>query len=198
MRTFVALDIVGITLFAWFCVVKIIPSSNVSMYRYRLWRLRDRVADEVREGAFEDVAQPRQLVRFIEGIIVLAPELGAVKLAVMRWSCRHVPDAEYPFSLEGLQPREREIMEARINELGALTVRRILFGSPSGWFLALILAPLALISSLVAHLLGGAVDRGSVIEEARHRVRDEIEVDRALVLLGNRSTASRTALLRAA
>jgi hypothetical protein len=165
------------------------------MYRYRLWRLRDQVADDVREGVFQDATQPQRLVQFIEGIIVLAPELGAVKLAVMRWSCRHVPDAEYPFDLQGLQPQDREIMQARINELGALTARRILFGSPSGWFLMLVLTPLALISSLVAHLLSGAVDGSSVIEEARHRVRDEIEVDRALVLLGNRSTPNRSALL---
>jgi hypothetical protein len=151
----------------------------------------------MREGVFEDRTQPQQLLRFIEGIIVLAPELGAVKLAVMRWSCRHVPDAEYPFDLQALRPQDREIMEARINELGTVTVRRILLGSPSGWFLMLVLAPLALISSLVAHLLSGAIDGGSVIEGARHRVRDEIEVDRALVLLGNRGTPTRSAVLSA-
>jgi hypothetical protein len=197
MRTFILLDVVGITLFAWFCVVRIIPSCNVSMYRYRLWRLRDQVADDVREGVFQDATQPQRLVRFIEGIIVLAPELGAVKLAIMRWSCRHVPDAKYPFDLQALRPQDRKIMEARLNELGTLTARRILFGSPSGWCLTLVLTPLALISSLVAHLLSGAVDGGSVIEEARHRVRDEIEVDRALMLLGDRSTPNRSALLSA-
>lgn len=195
MRAFIVLDVVGITLFAWFCVVRIIPSCNVSMYRYRLWQLRDQVVDDVREGVFRDATQPQRLVQFIEGIIVLAPELGAVKLAVMRWSCRHVPDAEYPFDLQGLRPQEREIMQARISELGALTARRILFGSPSGWFLMLVLTSLALVSSLVARLLSGGADGSSVIEEARHRVRDEIEVDRTLVLLGNRSTPSRSALL---
>ncbi len=194
MRTFVIIDAIGMTLFAWFCLVRIIPSCNVSMYRYRLWRLRDRVADELREGTFQEAEQAKGLLHFIEAVIVLAPELGPVKLGVMLWSCRHVPDPEDPFKLEALSPQDKVLMEERLNELGGLTARHVLFGSPSGWVVTFVLGTFAFATSLVVHLLRGAPDGRSVIDGTRHRVRDEIEVDRALVLLRNQSVSPRSVL----
>jgi hypothetical protein len=192
MQTFVILDVVGITLFAWFCLVKLIPSCNVSMYRYRLWRLRDCLADDVLKGSFQDTIRAQKLVLFIEAVIVLAPQLGPVKLGVMRWSSRHVPKSDDPFNLATFDPRDRKIVEARLNELAMFTARHILFGSPSGWILMFVLGVPALISSFLAYLLRGAPDGSSVIEGARHRVRDEIEADQALVLLGSRGASPRS------
>src|SRR5664279_2002615 len=155
METFLVLDVVGVTLFAWFGLIKIIPSCNLSMFRYRLWRLRDQLADDVRDGAFQETTQPQVLVRFLEGVIELAPEIGALKLGAMRWSCRHVQSPEL-FArevLEALDPRDREIMERRLDELRQIAVRHVLFGSPSGWVLTFILVPLAVTVTLGVHLL---------------------------------------------
>jgi hypothetical protein len=155
MQTFLVLDVVGITLFAWFGLIKIIPSCNLSTFRYRLWRLRDQIADDVRGGAFQETAQPQVLVRFLEGVIDLAPEIGALKLGAMRWSCRHVQSPELfdREALEALEPHDREIMEQRLDELRRITVRHVLLGSPSGWVLTFILVPLAFAVTLCVHLL---------------------------------------------
>ena len=194
MGTFLILDVVAITLFAWFGLIKLIPSCNLSMFRYRLWRLRDRLEDEVLDGAFKDASQPRALVRFIEGVIDLAPELGALKLLAMRWSCRHVEVPEL-LHVHELAPQDRAIVEQRLKELNGLTVRHVLTGSPSGWVLTLVVVPVALIASLLEHLLrllGGERHgaSGSVIEEARNKVRDDVEVEAALALLGRRGAQS--------
>jgi hypothetical protein len=191
MRAFVILDIVAIALFAWFCLVKVIPSCNVSLYRYRLWRLRDGLADEVRQGAFQDAAPARAVIAFIESLIVLAPQLGAVKLGVMLWSCRHVPDAPDPFKLESLAPRDRQMVQTRLDTVGGLTARHLLLGSPSGWALLVILGIPTFVISLAAFLLRGAPAGSSVIESTRHRMRHEIEVDRALSLLRNETVSPR-------
>jgi hypothetical protein len=199
MQTFLVLDVVGITLFAWFGLIKIIPACNLSMFRYRLWRLRDRLADEVLDGSFRDATHPQTLVCFLEGVIDLAPEIGALKLAAMRWSCRHVqvPELFDRQTLEALDPDDRAIMEQRLDELRQIAVRHVLFGSPSGWLLTFVLVPLAVIASLFEHilrLLKGQRDGVSVLQEARHRVRDDVEVDPALALLGRRGAQSARSL----
>ncbi|MFI4990897.1 MAG: hypothetical protein ACHQHO_08315 [Solirubrobacterales bacterium] len=196
MSTFLILNVTAITLFAWFGLIKIIPSCNLSIFRYRLWRLRDRLADEVLDGSFQDGTQPQALVRFIEGVIELAPEIGALKLLAMRWSCRHVQVPEL-FNVEALDPRDKVVVEQRLDELRAITIRHVLFGAPSGWVLTGVLVPVALLASVLEHLLRllkGDRDGTSVIEEARHKVRDDVEVDPALVLLGSRGAASMRSL----
>jgi hypothetical protein len=199
MYVFLILNIVGITLFAWFGLIKIIPSCNLSIFRYRLWRLRDGLADEVLDGTFRDVAQPRALLQFLEGVIELAPELGALKLVAMRWSCRHVqvPELFDRETLEALHPSDQEIIKRRLNELQQIAVRHVLFGSPSGWLLTLLAVPTALIVSFGDHVLRwlkGQRDGVSVIQEARHRVRDDVEVGPALALLGRRGAQSARSL----
>jgi hypothetical protein len=199
MYVFLILNVVGITLFAWFGLIKIIPSCNLSIFRYRLWRLRDELADEVLDGSFQDAAQPRNLLQFLEGVIELAPELGALKLVAMRWSCRHVriPELFDPETLDALHPSDRAIIERRLNELQQIAVRHVLFGSPSGWLLTFLAVPTALIVSLGDHILRvlkGQRDGASVIQEARHRVRDDVEVGPALALLGRRGAQSARSL----
>jgi len=195
MYVVLILNVVGLTLFAWFGLIKLIPSCNLSVFRYRLWRLRDSLADDVLDGSFQDSTQPQILVRFLEGVIELAPEMGALKLVVMRWSCRHVqtPELFDREALEALDPKDRAIMERRLNELRQIAVRHVLFGSPSGWMLTFVLVPVAVVASLLEHtfrLLTGRHDGGSVIQEARHKVRDDVEVDPALALLGRRGVQS--------
>lgn len=194
MRAFVVIDVVALSLFAWFCLVKVIPSCNVSMYRYRLWRLRDRLADEIREGVFEAKEQPKALLGFVEGVIVLAPNIGAVKLGVMLWSTRHTPDPEDPIKLDALSPGDKKLMEERLSELGGLTAKHVLLGSPSGWIVTFVLGTFAFATSLIVYLLRGAPDGSSVLDGTRLRVRDEIEVDRALVLLRSENVSRRSAL----
>jgi hypothetical protein len=159
------------------------------MFRYRLWRLRDRLADEIRDRVFDDDAQPKLLLQFVEASIEIAPDVGAIKLLFVRWSSRHIRTREF-FDFERLSPDDAARMTTYFNEFRALSVRHVAFGSLSGWILTALLAPLAVLVTLIERVRGGDDDNRSVIREARNRVSDE--VDPGFTLLNGRGRSARS------
>jgi hypothetical protein len=173
MVTLLTAILVGMSLFAWFCLVKIVPDCNVSMYRYRLWRVRDRLADQIRWGQFDCDAPARALLWDVEQYIAQAPEVGFVKLLFSRWAkrgCQPEPDV---LQRNDLTADDRRRLETYVHELDHIHVRHIAFGSPSGWVITLLLVPAAIVASAIHRLGRSGIRDGSVISEARERVRNE-------------------------
>jgi len=70
----------------------IIPGCWTSQFRYRVWRLRDEIADDIRRHRFEDETQARILLGDVEAAIRCAHQLSMVNmLIVFRLTRRHPP-----------------------------------------------------------------------------------------------------------
>jgi hypothetical protein len=183
MSALLTFDVVATALLAWCSLLWIIPSCNLSVFRYRLWQLRDRVADDIRQGAFDDDACAEEFLCFVEGAIRGAPDFGTVKLLIMLWATRGVPPPK-PFDLEALSPADKALTERHLDELQMLGARHAILGSPSGWILIAVGFPVALVASLIARIRKGRDDddKRSLIRDARSRVRDEVDPGLALVV----------------
>jgi hypothetical protein len=190
MDTVLTIEIVAVALFAGFCVVGVIPACNMSIFRYRLWDLRDRLADEIRAGRFDDDQLPGAFLKFVESSIVHARNIGAVKLLFVRWSARNVPCPPL-FDLDDLSRDDKRRLGAYESEFRGLLVRHILFGNPSGWALTIVMVPIALLASVIARGSRRG-DGGSVINDARSRVRDEM--DPGMALLGGSPSSGQQSL----
>jgi hypothetical protein len=167
------IDLLGVGLFAWFCLVKVLPDCNVSIYRYRLWRVRDRLADQIRWGQFDDARAPTELLQRVERFIVTAPEIGIVKLLFMRLALRGCPAEPDLLEREGLSRDDRRRLELIVRELQSINARHVAFGSPSGWILTFLLVPVALVVIAIERLNQRGVPHGSVLDETRDRIRHE-------------------------
>jgi hypothetical protein len=180
MDIVLTIDCVAIALFAGFCVAVVIPACNASVFRYRLWRLRDRIADEIRADGFQDRERPEMVLKFVEHSIEFAPDVNVFKLLVVGWSCRHLEQPTDPFQLDELSRDDRTRIEHHLGELSRLSLRHVLLDSPSGWLVIGLLAPLAVFASLLDRR-GHDEHERSVFADARRRVRHEVDPVPALI-----------------
>jgi hypothetical protein len=167
------IELVVLALFAWFCVVKVVPDCNVSILRYRLWRVRDRLADQIRLSVYENEDAARGVLQVIEGCIAGSHELGIIKVVVARWAVRDDDSFRAnPLDRPDLSDSDRHRLRGIIAEVESLGARHIAFGSPSGWVITCLLVPAAIIVS-VYEKFRRPKDHGSVLGHARQRVRRE-------------------------
>jgi hypothetical protein len=191
VNTVITLTAAGIALFAWVSVFKIVPACSASFLRYRLWRLRDKLVDEIRHGRFRDQRQPKRLVSLVETAIEDAADLTALNLFLLRVSVGRVPPPRL-LDLEEVHPADQALIEAHVEELARAAISHTLRGTPSGWLVATLLLPPFLLVALVSRLFRGKDDgdEGSVFHDAKLHVKDIELVDPALALVG-RTTPGR-------
>jgi hypothetical protein len=125
--------------FAYISIIYIVPSSERSRFRYRLWKLRDRVVDEIYDGRFENVEQPQRLVALIEIAIYSADEISWLKVMAARLMKKPPPGRPMKLlvDLQAVSERDRELLEARLNVLYWCVARHVFLGTPSGWLACL-------------------------------------------------------------
>jgi hypothetical protein len=150
LLTFVA---ILVALFAWFCLFKLIPDSLMAMFRHRLWRQRDGIAAEIRNGVYSDAAPAERIMRDIEGFIVLAPQLSPLHIGMMRASEIGISRPQGSrIGLADLRQEERESLEARMVKVSDLVADHAMLETPSGWLTLLFGAPFALVVVLTRRL----------------------------------------------
>jgi len=183
---------------AWVSIFVVIPSCARSFFRYRLWRLRDLVTDEIREGAYLDKHQPRLLVKEIDAGIFLGSQLSLFRLtlAALNWRNLEPHDEEEWFDLSAANAADSDRLRERSNELHYAFAKFMVLGSPSGWLFGAVMFPLALTVTLWTTFSDSSsvpardvqVRRGElrrrlavirlavsdVFLQARSRVRDEV------------------------
>jgi hypothetical protein len=145
MSVFLSFIAILVALFAWVCLFRLIPDSLMAMFRHRLWRQRDALAAEIRNGVYFNRAPAERIMRDIEGFIELAPQLSPMHIAMMRASEIGIakPESGLRNALAELHPEERSSLEGRMKKVSDLVGNHVLLETPSGWF-TLMLAPLAL------------------------------------------------------
>jgi hypothetical protein len=125
--------------FAYISIIYIVPSSERSRFRYRLWKLRDRVVDEIYDGRFENVEQPKRLVALIELAIYSAEEISWLKVMAARLVKK--PPRGLPMrllvDLRAVSAHDRDLLRPRLNVLYWCVARHVFLGTPSGWLACL-------------------------------------------------------------
>lgn len=184
MSAFIAIDLIAFAVLAAVSVMVIIPSCNTSMFRYRLWRVRDGVYDQMRTEQFEDPELADTFITFIEGLIRFSGEFTAFRLAYTRMSGRRhavVPTEaqareEMPFFFpDCCSAHDRSLLKPYLDDFQHAAALHLAFGTPGGWVLTCALAPILLLRTL------GAVvaERGrqNVVAVARGLFREELRDD---------------------
>ena len=197
MTAWLTIDVVVLALVAWGSVVVIVPSCARSHTRYRLWRLRDNLFDEIRHEAFKDPAPAEALLSFVETSIVCLGELSLIKLVLLRLATLGVgPRPKSFWDLIGdASPADKRLLEPHIDELMGAAVKHVFLGSPSGWICIVVATPFAVGAALVTRLRGRAAGV-PLIEDAKANMRADFdrEVDPMLATMLCAPQSSRRSL----
>jgi hypothetical protein len=127
---------IALALFAWASLFSIIPRCRTSLFRYKLWELRDQIADETRNGMFEDRARAKELVKEVERTIRWAPGMTPLSMSLARWAGKGMefrPAHPREAIVKGLNPKDLAMFDQRLEELDRLSMRHVFLDSPSGW-----------------------------------------------------------------
>lgn len=194
MTAVITVVLVGIAGLATVSLAWIIPSSNTSIFRYRLWNLRDRVYDDIRAGAFDNDERPSEFLAFVERAIIHSPEFTPVRLLITHLTCgrelrRAVPMPAF-LQLDQLSTADRGRMTGYLDEFERAATRQIIVGTPSGWVATAFLLPVAVAASLWDVLKGR---ESSVINGTKLKLRDELR-DEIVVPPSLGGASSRVAL----
>jgi hypothetical protein len=181
MEALLTLNVIGLSLLAWACIVWIVPSYATSHLRYRLWRLRDELVDDIRAGKFDDDEQPRELVAIVESVIERAAEFSALNVVLLRLSVGRRFRPPHPLKLDKVSDRDRERLEQCLEGLLDAVMVKSLLGTPSGWLMCVVLFPVALLSAITTRG-GKGPGRPSRPFLRRTRLRAAGEVDPLLLI----------------
>jgi hypothetical protein len=139
--------LIATALWAWFCILWLVPRNLRSLFRYRLWRLRDGLATEIRAENFDEVREPRHLLDSVECFIEMAEELTPLRISLLILSARpaYVFDKEtedtYALSLAGLSRHDKDLLGRYVAEFNDAVTKHVFFGSPSGWLACIPFSP---------------------------------------------------------
>lgn len=169
------LAVIGVVLLAWVCIFKIIPDCMLSMFRYRLWRQRDDLAQDIRDGVFQHKEPALEVLGHIECFIRLAPQLSPLHILLMRLSMAGIETerASWKPDYRGLLEAEHHNLDQRLNRLERTIANHVLLETPTGWAtvaLGLFALPLALGIEILRDRR--AAEPKILIEEARRRASE--------------------------
>jgi hypothetical protein len=189
MSIFLTGYVITLSLLAWGAIFYVVPSVARSIFRYRLWRLRDEIVDSLADDRFEDRVQPERLMHDVEKTIRYAKEFSLWRLLLLRWLTKGralPPEAQREmFDLKRAPIVDQELLATYELEYHASIARHVFFGTPLGWVCIAFLFPIAFAIVLMRDA------SGRVFADTRTFVREEVplEPEEALLLLGVNGSA---------
>lgn len=185
MNVIVALALIGLAALAGRALLHTIPDSLVSLFRYRLWALRDTIVDEILGGLYQDRRAAVRVAREVELVIDYANELTMFKFFVFNRLARDPDLPRYEeLTLDELSATDRERLARHLDELYSYVGHHAFLGSPSGWVSFIALFPYAAVVGLIRYLRnrGSRKDSGidSLFEEAKHAARSRADIQEDL------------------
>lgn len=175
MGALLAVGISVMALLGWISIFKLVPACSISLMRHRLWRLRDQLVDEIRQGEYHD-AVPAEILTFrAEAVIEHASKISMLNLALLRLSQKGAPELvdRLDLSMKSLSDDDRTRITAHLEEFETALFTRSMFGTPSGWIATLVSFPIFLVFFVrgIARALRGRQDGGSFTKLARDRIK---------------------------
>ena len=117
MALLLTLLIIGMVLLAWLSVFKIIPSCYLEMRSYKLWRLRDKLADAIiLHQELEDDLQARHFLVYIEKSIQATAKLGPLNTVILHLVSRKSKTESSARFLGGLEGRDRTLLSSYLKD----------------------------------------------------------------------------------
>jgi hypothetical protein len=142
MTVLATLALIAVALFVWACLFKVIPNCLLSLFRYKLWRQRDELAQDIRRGEFEHRKSAEMVLEEIECFIEGAPQLSPFNIGLLYLSARGVVVVpEDRLVLRNLPTDERARLESTLDAFHRTVAKHVLFGTPSGWLVVLLAMP---------------------------------------------------------
>jgi hypothetical protein len=120
-----------------------IPSDLTSMFRYKMWRIRDDAVDKIIAGEQIDADGLRAVATTSEILILCADELTAAQCVAFLGAsaiCVQQNEAKEPPFLTDGDTAAITVAEPAASSFAALFFRRILTSSPLGWLLFCVIA----------------------------------------------------------
>lgn len=136
----------------------VVPYSGLSVYRHKLWRLRDAIHRDIRTGVIPPGQVADELLGGVEKTIRFAKEMSFANVLIFG-VLRKDPANDERFEetqarIQALPERCRELVLKHQHDYAFITLRHSIFFTPSGWFAAIVLVPLLPIVFLVAYIGG--------------------------------------------
>src|SRR5438128_10499662 len=101
----------------WIYVWVFVPRQVESMFRYRLWRLRDELQDRIFDETVSDVAGAEGVVAVLEAVIQHSDQINLARYLSFKIPRRTPTGAATPFfELSHLSPEERTIISNILDE----------------------------------------------------------------------------------
>jgi len=166
--------VVAMAMFAWISLAKIVPDCATSQFRYRVWRLRDALVDDIRHDKYHDQERARKFVSLFERAIEHASELSLLNVIFLHISRPHNERTD-PLDLKGLDADDVERLAGYREDFERAVAMKALFGTPSGWIFVAVLSPIA----LVGWLTKKDHRDGSLLARARRHVVADFELNPA-------------------
>ena len=135
---------------AWWSLFRVLPETAVSQLRYRLWWIRDSVALELIDGAYENRTEPLKFVREVEAVIRAAPHLTFLRFWILRRLGRSIEAPPYDeVDLSSLNAADRDRLEMWKYHLDRAVIWHSLVGSVVGWVVLAVVVALAFPRELI-------------------------------------------------
>lgn len=128
-------------LFLWAGILFIVPSYMRSLFRYRLWEIRDRAVDDLRAGRLADCYTVREFISMVEFAIRYANRMTLLEVIV-------TPPLPRPWAEARENGRRADLAEMSDDSrfrfercavgFSHALLRHVLGGSLTGWVVAVV------------------------------------------------------------
>lgn len=164
----IALMATILVLAGWTIFVFEVPSYTSSMFRYRLWRVRDSIADDVIDGVLSDSKGSQLLISEIENVINQAADVSLFKILLlgkMPSNIQKAIESERTESFRNLPVGEQNKLRAYRKEVYEIILKHCLIGCRSGWLFLVPAVPIATVIVLGNWIGKGMAGGWSVLKE---------------------------------
>lgn len=138
----------------WAGVIFLLPRTLRSLYRYRLWNIRDSVIDDILRNRISHSPIADDVVGMVEFAIESSRSLTCLKVILYEVP-EHVQKGHAKFfrdEMDKLPKEEQAILWEYVHRFHVAIVRQMMFGSISGWVVSMIFAGLILPTFMTTQL----------------------------------------------
>lgn len=122
------------------------PHTALSVYRHKLWRLRDEIHGDIRRGVIPSGPAADDLIGGVERTIRWAKQMSFANLVIFGVLGKDDAAVDARFNemesrIEALPPRCKHVVRNYQYKFARITLNHVLFFTPSGWFATVVSLP---------------------------------------------------------